>query len=107
MNSLPLFHRIAGTKVVLVGSGGMAEAKQRLVERAGGEICSEAEAHHARLAFVALEDGRKAEAAALRLSRSDRPDGGADGGLGAAAEPAPQRRCVVLRRFSSYYRRVG
>ena len=81
MNSLPLFHRIAGTKVVLVGSGAMAEAKQRLVERAGGEICSEAEAHHARLAFVALEDGRKAEAAALRLKRlgllvnvADRPE---------------------------------
>lgn len=81
MNSLPLFHRIAGTRVVLVGSGEMAEAKQRLVERAGGEICSEAEAHHARLAFVALEDGRAAEAAALRLKRlgllvnvADRPE---------------------------------
>lgn len=81
MNSLPLFHRIAGTKVVLVGSGAMAEAKQRLVERAGGEICSEAEAHHARLAFVALEDGRAAESAALRLKRlgllvnvADRPE---------------------------------
>ncbi|MBU2341328.1 MAG: siroheme synthase [Alphaproteobacteria bacterium] len=81
MNSLPLFHRIAGTKVVLVGNGAMAEAKQRLVERAGGEICSEAEAHHARLAFVALEDGRKSEAAALRLKRlgllvnvADRPE---------------------------------
>lgn len=81
MNSLPLFHRIAGTKIVLVGSGAMAEAKRRLVERAGGEICSEAEAHHARLAFVALEDGRKAEAAALRLKRlgllvnvADRPE---------------------------------
>lgn len=81
MNSLPLFHRIAGTRVVLVGNGAMAEAKQRLVERAGGEICSEAEAHHARLGFVALEDGRKAEAAALRLKRlgllvnvADRPE---------------------------------
>ena len=69
MNSLPLFHRIAGTRVVLVGSGAMAEAKRRLVERAGGEVCSEAEAHHARLGFVALEDGRAAEAAALRLKR--------------------------------------
>ena len=47
----------------------MAEAKARLVSRAGGEPCSEAEAHHARLAFVALEDERAATAAALRLKR--------------------------------------
>ena len=59
----------------------MAEAKARLVERAGGEVCSEAEAHHARLAFVALEDERDARTAALRLKGkgllvnvADRPD---------------------------------
>lgn len=68
MRSLPLFHRIAGTRVVLVGDGAMAEAKQRLIQRAGGETCSEAEAHHARLAFVALEDERAARAAARRLN---------------------------------------
>ena len=67
MRSLPIFHRIAGTRVVLVGEGAMAQAKQRLIERAGGEVCSEAEAHHARLAFVALEDERMAQAAARRL----------------------------------------
>lgn len=81
MHSLPLFHRIAGTRVVVVGTGAMAEAKARLVTRAGGMPCPETEAHHARLGFVALEDPRAAEAAALRLKRAgllvnvaDRPD---------------------------------
>lgn len=81
MHSLPLFHRIAGERVVVVGEGAIAEAKRRLVARAGGVPCSEAEAHHARLAFVALEDAREAEAAALRLKRrgllvnaADRPE---------------------------------
>ncbi|TMM49099.1 siroheme synthase [Qipengyuania marisflavi] len=81
MHSLPLFHRIAGTRVVVVGDGDMAVAKRRLIRRAGGAVCSEAEAHHARLAFVALEDTGAAEAAALRLKRrgllvnvADRPE---------------------------------
>lgn len=81
IGSLPLFHRVRGTRVVVVGDGEMAEAKQRLVERAGGIPCSEAEAHHARLAFVALEDERDAKAAALRLKSkgllvnvADRPE---------------------------------
>ncbi|MCA0909466.1 bifunctional precorrin-2 dehydrogenase/sirohydrochlorin ferrochelatase [Qipengyuania gaetbuli] len=81
LHSLPLFHRIAGQRVVVVGNGDMADAKARLVERAGGIPCGETEAHHARLAFVALEDERAAEAAALRLKRAgllvnvaDRPD---------------------------------
>lgn len=81
MHSLPLFHRIAGERVVVVGSGDMAEAKARLVMRAGGTPCAETEAHHARLAFVAVENERMAEAAALRLKRlgllvnvADRPD---------------------------------
>ncbi len=81
MHSLPLFHRIAGERVVVVGSGEMAEAKARLVTRAGGVPCPETEAHHARLGFVALEDPRAAEGAALRLKRAgllvnvaDRPE---------------------------------
>ncbi len=81
MHSLPLFHRISGSRVVVVGSGAMAEAKKRLVRRAGGIPCSETEAHHARLGFVALEDSRAAETAALRLRRAgllvnvaDRPE---------------------------------
>ena len=67
IGSLPLFHRIRGTRVVVVGDGEMIEAKRRLVERACGIPCSEAEAHYARLAFVALEDEREATATALRL----------------------------------------
>lgn len=81
IRSLPLFHRIAGQRVVVVGEGEMGEAKQRLVERAGGIPCGEPEAHHARLAFIALEDGRAAEAAAMRLKSrgllvnvADRPE---------------------------------
>ena len=81
MHSLPLFHRIAGTRVVVVGTGDMASAKARLVERSGGIPCAETEAHHAKIGFVALEDERAAEAAALRLKRAgllvnvaDRPD---------------------------------
>lgn len=69
MHSLPLFHRIAGKRVVVVGEGDMAEAKARLVIRAGGIPCGETEAHHAKLAFVALENEREAKAAALRLKR--------------------------------------
>ncbi len=81
LNSLPLFHRVRGTRVVLVGDGPMAEAKRRLIERAGGECCGDAEAHHARLGFVALDDTREAEAAARRLKAkgllvnvADRPE---------------------------------
>ena len=81
MHSLPLFHCIAGQRVVVVGSGDMADAKARLVERAGGIPCPETEAHHAKIAFVAIPDGRAAEAAARRLKRAgllvnvaDRPE---------------------------------
>ncbi|WP_284124703.1 siroheme synthase [Parerythrobacter aestuarii] len=81
IGSLPLFHRVRGTRVVVVGEGPMGEAKRRLVERAGGIPCSEAEAHQARLAFVALEDERAARAAAQRLKSlgllvnvADRPE---------------------------------
>ncbi|MFK4003592.1 NAD(P)-dependent oxidoreductase [Qipengyuania sp. NPDC077563] len=81
MHSLPLFHRIGGQRVVVVGEGEMADAKARLVVRAGGIPCAETEAHHARLAFVALDDPKAAAAAHLRLKRAgllvnvaDQPD---------------------------------
>jgi uroporphyrin-III C-methyltransferase/precorrin-2 dehydrogenase/sirohydrochlorin ferrochelatase len=67
MHSLPLFHRIAGERVVVIGGGEMAAAKRRLIERAGGACCGEDEASAARLAFVALDDAVEAEAAAARL----------------------------------------
>ena len=68
IRSLPLLHRIAGKKVVVIGEGEMGEAKKRLVERAGGIPCGEPEAHQAKLAFVALEDEKAARATAKRLS---------------------------------------
>ena len=81
MRSLPLFHRVAGQRVVVLGDGDAAAAKRRLVERAGGIPVGEPEAHHARLAFIALEEGRGARAAAMRLrglgllvNAADRPE---------------------------------
>jgi len=81
IRSLPLLDRIAGTRVVVIGTGEMGEAKARLVERAGGIPCGEPEAHHAKLAFIALEDGKAAEVLATRLRSkgllvnvADRPD---------------------------------
>ncbi|NTZ42033.1 siroheme synthase [Altererythrobacter sp. SALINAS58] len=81
MLSLPLFHRITGKRVVIIGDGDMADAKRRLIERAGGICCGETEAHHADLGFVALENERAAEIAARRLKAhgllvnvADRPD---------------------------------
>lgn len=77
MRSLPLFHRIAGQKVIVLGEGPAAEAKRRLVERAGGLPVGEDHAE-ARIAFVALVEP---EAAAARLRArgllvnvTDRPD---------------------------------
>jgi uroporphyrin-III C-methyltransferase/precorrin-2 dehydrogenase/sirohydrochlorin ferrochelatase len=63
MHSLPLFHRIAGQTVIVLGEGEAAMAKRRLVERAGGIVSSD-EMADARLAFVALD---APEAAAARL----------------------------------------
>lgn len=69
MQSLPLFFRISGRKVVVLGEGEAAEAKRRLVERAGGVCVGETEAHHAALGFVAIDDAKAAEAAAMRLRK--------------------------------------
>lgn len=55
MKQLPIFLNLQGRKVILVGEGEAADAKQRLIERAGG-ICVDADDNEARLAFVATED---------------------------------------------------
>lgn len=83
MRSLPLFHRVTGQPVIVLGDGVAAEAKRRLVERAGGVVVDDLEAgieRGARLAFVALEDeGADAEAAdrlrgaGLLVNVADRP----------------------------------
>lgn len=77
MHSLPLFHRISGQAVIVVGEGDMAAAKVRLVERAGGRVVGSDDTE-ARLAFVALEQP-EATAAALKargilVNVADRPE---------------------------------
>ncbi|KRA82792.1 siroheme synthase [Altererythrobacter sp. Root672] len=84
MRSLPLFHRIAGQPVIVLGDGAAAEAKRRLVERAGGQTSRELEdglSRGARLAFVAHEEAAACEADAVKLRAAgvlvnvvDRPD---------------------------------
>jgi uroporphyrin-III C-methyltransferase/precorrin-2 dehydrogenase/sirohydrochlorin ferrochelatase len=70
METLPLFHRIAGQPVIVLGEGEAAEAKRRLVERAGGQVVGELQDgidRGARLAFVAHVDEMAAQADAIRL----------------------------------------
>lgn len=54
LTALPIFVRLAGRPVILVGSGEAADAKRRLLERAGATIVGEAA--EAALAIVAAED---------------------------------------------------
>ena len=77
MHSLPLFHRITGQRVIVLGDNGAAAAKRRLVERAGG-VVSDDPAALAMLAFVALDAPEEAAAAlkerGLLVNVVDRPD---------------------------------
>lgn len=69
IDSLPLFHRVAGQPVIVLGTGAAAQAKRRLVRRAGGEAMDDLQDgidRGARLAFIAHDDERSAEADALR-----------------------------------------
>lgn len=69
LGSLPLFHRLAGQPVVVLGEGPMAEPKRRLVERAGAEVIgdlAEGVDRGARLAFIAHDDMAMCEADAIR-----------------------------------------
>ena len=84
MKSLPLFHRIAGAPVIVLGEGPAAEPKRRLVERAGGIVVDTIEEGWkggAKIAFVALDGASANEEAARRLKSLgllvnvvDRPD---------------------------------
>ena len=65
VDSLPIFLRLPGQPVLLVGTGEAADAKRRLIEAAGGVVVGEDEG--ARLAFVALDDADEAAAVAARL----------------------------------------
>lgn len=65
MQSLPLFVRLTGRAVILIGDGDAAAAKRRLLERAGAVIGGEET--DAAVAFVAVDDAAEAEAACARL----------------------------------------
>jgi uroporphyrin-III C-methyltransferase / precorrin-2 dehydrogenase / sirohydrochlorin ferrochelatase len=65
MHSLPLFVRLQGRPVILLGEGEAATAKRVLLERAGAEIVGEAA--NAALAIVAIDDDDEALAAVARL----------------------------------------
>jgi len=65
MHSLPVFLKLQGRPVILLGDGDAAAAKRRLLERAGA--IASAEDAEASLAIVAIEDEADAEAAAARL----------------------------------------
>lgn len=64
-HSLPLFVRLEGCPVILLGEGGAADAKRRLLERAGAAVVGEES--DAALAIVAIDDPEAAEAAVARL----------------------------------------
>ncbi|MGE4322070.1 MAG: siroheme synthase [Sphingobium sp.] len=63
MRSLPVFLMVAGRPVILTGAGHAADAKRRLLERAGAHVVGE-EDGEARLAIVS--DGDAATVARLR-----------------------------------------
>jgi len=80
MEQLPVFLNLRGRTVVLVGEGEAADAKARLIARAGGRVVPEWR-EDATIAFVALDDDAQARAAAqalrargLLVNVVDRPD---------------------------------
>lgn len=77
MHSLPLFLRLSGRPVVLLGEGEAAAAKRRLIERAGARVVGEDDPD-ARLAFIALDEpeaaAQRLRARGLLVNVVDRPD---------------------------------
>ncbi|MBH0111721.1 siroheme synthase [Novosphingobium sp. YJ-S2-02] len=83
IETLPLFHRISNAPVLVLGEGDGADAKRRLVERAGGVVVDDLDAaagQGARLAFIAHEeearaqaDAARARAAGMLVNAMDRP----------------------------------
>jgi uroporphyrin-III C-methyltransferase/precorrin-2 dehydrogenase/sirohydrochlorin ferrochelatase len=76
LHSLPVFLRLAGRPVMLIGEGESADAKRRLLERAGATIVGEKE--EAALAIVALGDPdatvARLKARGVLVNAVDRPD---------------------------------
>lgn len=80
MHSLPIFVRLEGRSVILLGEGTGADAKRRLLERAGARVTDDAQSDAA-LAVVVLDNDEAAAraVAALRargilVNATDRPD---------------------------------
>lgn len=70
MDQLPIFLNLKGARVVLIGDGDAADAKRRLIERAGAiavDDCPKNICQCARIGFVALDDKDEALAHAQRL----------------------------------------
>lgn len=65
MHSLPVFLRLSGRPVILLGDGDAADAKRRLLERASALVADETA--DARVAIVAIEEEEEAHAAVARL----------------------------------------
>lgn len=75
MHSLPLFVRLAGRPVALIGDGPAADAKRRLLERAGAKVVGEADA----VALAIVADGDEDATARLKARGAlvnvvDRPE---------------------------------
>lgn len=75
MHSLPLFLRLAGRPVILIGAGEAADAKRRLLERAGAVVVAE----EAQAALAIVANGDEAAVARLKargilVNAVDRPD---------------------------------
>jgi uroporphyrin-III C-methyltransferase / precorrin-2 dehydrogenase / sirohydrochlorin ferrochelatase len=80
LDQLPIFVNLKGRTVILVGEGDAADAKRRLIERAGGN-CVDAGDREARIAFVAIVDETDAlisaddlKARGLLVNVVDRPE---------------------------------
>lgn len=75
LHSLPLFVRLRGRPVILVGDGEAAEPKRRLLERAGAIVVGEHDPH-ARLAIVADDDAAVArlKERGVLVNAVDRPE---------------------------------
>ncbi|WHU01693.1 NAD(P)-dependent oxidoreductase [Sphingomonas sp. NIBR02145] len=76
LTALPIFVKLAGRPVILIGSGEAAEAKRRLLERAGAEIVDEAA--QASLAIVATDEPEpivaRLRSRGVLVNTVDRPD---------------------------------
>lgn len=76
LHSLPVFVRLGGRPVMLIGEGDAADAKRRLLERAGAVIVGEDA--QAALAIVALDDPdatvARLKARGVLVNAVDRPD---------------------------------